>query len=504
MALADDTGTPPLWARPLFIIIVIAAVTAFKAWLAGATNLVADEAYYAMWAEYLQPGYYDHPPMVALFIAGGQALGMEGELAVRLFAVGAGALVPLVLYRVTMALFADARVGALAAIWSLFTPSSALGLFLITPDAPSILFWTLALWAVAELAQSRHPRWWYAVGLFAGLGVLSKYTNLFFGAGLVLWILIHPARWGYLAQRQLWLGGLLAGLVIAPHLLWSAANDWPSFALQFGRSADLIEGQGPPANLGEFLASQVLIVGPFLFVLIVLGYGLHLLHRWRMDREGTSLLVWTSLPILVYFVIHAAGSRAEANWTQPVWPALTLLGAWAAVTIADSRGFRALGQILIGGRTIVGIALVGLIYAQASLPQVRVAGTERTDELHGWEATAARIDQLAESQNASWIGVRGNYGLTGLVRFYVGQDNGRLVLPVDDGARYGFLPKVDVPSGPALLVLNAAGDQAPQLPVSLASRARLIDIVSRDWGGAPRDFYAVFRVEAGAMAPAGP
>ena len=75
----------------------------------------------------------------------------------------------------------------------------------ITPDTPSVLFWGLTIWAVAELNRSQDANWWLAVGLFSGLGLLSKYTNLFVGVGIALWIALVPANWRWLRCWQLML-----------------------------------------------------------------------------------------------------------------------------------------------------------------------------------------------------------------------------------------------------------------------------------------------------------
>ena len=43
--------------------------------------------------------------------------------------------------------------------------------------------------------MSQRANWWLAFGLFAGLGLLSQYTNLFVGAGVLLWLVLLPGNW---------------------------------------------------------------------------------------------------------------------------------------------------------------------------------------------------------------------------------------------------------------------------------------------------------------------
>ena len=50
------------------------------------TGLLHDEAYYWVWSKNFAWGYYDHPPMIALFIAAGDKL-FHNEIGVRLISI---------------------------------------------------------------------------------------------------------------------------------------------------------------------------------------------------------------------------------------------------------------------------------------------------------------------------------------------------------------------------------------------------------------------------------
>mgnify|MGYP007082087380 CR=1 FL=1 len=51
---------------------------------AGLTELQDDEAYYWVFSRYLDWGYFDHPPMIAVLVKMGYAI-LPNELGVRLF-----------------------------------------------------------------------------------------------------------------------------------------------------------------------------------------------------------------------------------------------------------------------------------------------------------------------------------------------------------------------------------------------------------------------------------
>src|SRR5690606_13960928 len=135
---------------------------------------------YAFWAAWPSLAYLDHPPGVALGIWLDEAIFGPTVLGVRAFALLAQLLVAAALYRTARLLLPDRSAAAVALIWYSLTLIAAVS-FVATPDAPSMLFWTLAVWAAAEAVTRARPAWWLAVGIFAGLGLVAKYTNAWLG-----------------------------------------------------------------------------------------------------------------------------------------------------------------------------------------------------------------------------------------------------------------------------------------------------------------------------------
>jgi 4-amino-4-deoxy-L-arabinose transferase-like glycosyltransferase len=253
--------------RPLVATIVGLSVA--HALVAGMTRLTDDEAYYRLWSLAPAMSYYDHPPMVAWMMAAGRWLAGDTPLGIRLAAVLASLVGPFLLWRTAAILFN--RDVSERSVWlALAMPLLAVGSIVMTPDTPSVLFWGLAAWALAELHVSRDANWWLEVGLFAGLGLLSKYTNLFVGAGIVVWLIVLPANWPWLRRWQLWGGGILACLLAFPVIFWNLQHEWAS--IRSGRTWDgadvsLSTGiRGRLSRVGEPHHCNLLAVGAGAFV----------------------------------------------------------------------------------------------------------------------------------------------------------------------------------------------------------------------------------------------
>ena len=52
------------------------------------------------------------------------------------------------------------------------------------------LWWVLIAYFVIRLLKTENPRWWLAIGAAVGMGLQTKYTILFFIAGILGGILL--------------------------------------------------------------------------------------------------------------------------------------------------------------------------------------------------------------------------------------------------------------------------------------------------------------------------
>ena len=491
-----DLINAPFWLKPRLVATVVLLLFAGRLWVAMDTDLVADEGYYALWSLFPGPGYLDHPPAVAWAIATGRWLLGEGSLGVRAAALLSPLLISLALYR-TGAIVFGAAIAGLAVLWYNLTLGVSLSL-LATPDVPSTLFWMLALWALAEFMRSRNPYWWLLVGLMAGLGVLGKYTNLFFGLGLVFLVFTGRERLRWLTQWQLWAGGLVALLVVSPNLWWNAQHDWASVLFQGRRIVTDIYASDLQRNYFDLIGGQALFLGPITLLFFLGGAAAWLFRVRHPDRHLLALPVLSGLPALLYFLFHASHSHVEANWLLPLWPMMALVAAWVAIRgIPRLPVIWHLGRVALYGQTLFGLFVVGFLQWVVLVHPPQFDHLDRTRDMRGWTEARAEIDALAQANGANWLGVIDNYGLVGLLASYghfAGSDVP--VIGIGDARRYGFLPPFDPAAldSPGLLIVWEGSAGHPLQPAALFGRSEALGPVERRFGSATVARYSVLKV----------
>jgi 4-amino-4-deoxy-L-arabinose transferase-like glycosyltransferase len=467
------TQCPVTWAAAGLV-----ALTLMRLWIAAVLPLAPDEAYYWVWSRALATGYLDHPPMVALWIRVGTALAGTSSIGVRLLGPFAAALGSVLLYDAAERLFPGRRAGVTAAVLLNATLAFGTGAVIMTPDTPLLLFWTATIWAGARLVSGGSPKWWLTAGVFAGLALTSKYTAAFLPAGLALFARLAMPR--SLRRPEPWLGGLIAGVLFLPVVIWNYQNGWAGFLRQGGRAGDWRPDRAA-SFLAELVFGQVGLATPGVFVLFAAGIAMAIRMAVKSRDPAWTLLASLSVPPALVFVQHAIGDRVQGNWPAILYPAAAI--AAAGLTATHWRR-------LIWPSAWLGFAIALVVYAHAiAFWPAGFGGRDPVArQLYGWHDLAARADTMRKDTGATFVAAE-PYGLaselawatpTGTDIVGAGTHWDSFALPRANPAR-GMLIRPDRYGEP---------DAAEWTDIT-----RLPDIV-RTGGGAEIERYAVFLARA--------
>jgi 4-amino-4-deoxy-L-arabinose transferase-like glycosyltransferase len=393
--------------------LAIAALTIVRFVAAAVLPLSADEAYYWLWSRHLAAGYFDHPPAIAFVIRAGTLMFGDTPLGVRIGALLLSLLASWFVWRSGAILIEDDVAGARACLFYNLTLLISVESLAATPDAPAIAAAAGFVFALAKVWQTDDGRWWLAVGLAAGLGLLAKYTTLFLGAGVFAWLVFAPKSRAWLWTKWPYLGGALALALFAPNLAWNATHGWMTFAYQFGRMAG---AHFTLRFLFEFLGAQLLLATPFLFALAALSIA----FSSRDRGSATFLLSALVFPSAVYFLVHSLHDRVQGNWPCFLSPALALAAA-EAWTRADWSGWTE-SVWRVSRRVAVPVATVLLmaVYAQALFGVIPLGRSDPLARLLavGFDRVAVNIEVQQAGIGAAAV-LTTDYASTSWFSFYL-------------------------------------------------------------------------------------
>lgn len=276
---------------------------------AGLTELANDEAYYRLFADHLAWGYFDHPPMTALLVWLGGGVGPE--LGVRLFFTLLQPLYLWALWRMIRPANALVRDAGLFLLIASAIPMLQLYGFLAVPDGPLMLFTALLLWCYKHFSE--RDDWFSAMGMGVCMAALaySKYQ------GALVVILLIGSNWKLLTNPKFYAAGLLALILVAPHLWWQHQNDWVSLRYHLlERNRSFRWGY-----LFEYLLNLLAVFNPFLFPIF--------LKAWWKQTSATPVLRAMSCIAAGFFLFFL--SSTLRGHVQPQWVIPAAFGVIASI-----------------------------------------------------------------------------------------------------------------------------------------------------------------------------
>ncbi|WNB86050.1 glycosyltransferase family 39 protein [Cellulomonas sp. ATA003] len=310
-----------------------------------------------------------------------------------------------------------------------------LGHMLSTATTDALLSATV-VWLAARALVRDDARWWLAVGLVGGVGLLNKHLVALLLVALVIGVAATPAVRHHLRSPWAWCGALVALVLWAPNLWWQASRGWPQLAL----AADITEEYGTAGQRLGFVLLLVVLLSPVATVLAVRGAA----RLWRVSALERARPVGVAAVVLVLVYAVTGG---KAYYLAGVLPALVAVGADALVRTSTRAGVRRAGVVL---------ALAGMVSWPAALPLLPASvygGSVLHDviedggEMIGWPELVAQVQDAVDRSGAVVV-VTANYGQAGALEWY------GTTVPVHSGhngyADWG--PPPDTLAGPVVLV----------------------------------------------------
>jgi 4-amino-4-deoxy-L-arabinose transferase-like glycosyltransferase len=410
------------WFRLGLIWIFVVLVARLLYIASGTIQLAEDEAYQWLWSKHLALSYFSKPPLIAYVQFLGTSLFGDTFFGVRFFSPVIGAILSFLI----LGFFSrevNARAGFFLLLIVTATPMAALGSILMTVDPLSVLFWCAAMlagWRAIKDKSSTAD--WLWVGLWMGLGFLSKYTNLFQWLCWALFFVLWPPARKQLKRPGPYLALVVNVLCFLPVLIWNWQHGW----VTVGHVADDagVGRQWEPTLrfLGDFLGMELGLLNPIFFIAMIWAG----IAMWKNNRRDPRLIYFFSMgaPVFLAYLLHSFKSRILPNWIAP-----SVLPLFCMMMIYWDTRFR-LGNTRVKAWLASGLAVgfVAVIFAHQTDLVGKITGTYlpvRFDPLHRvreWDTTANLANQVRQellAEGKPVFIITDHYGLAGQFSFYL-------------------------------------------------------------------------------------
>jgi len=191
----------------------------------------------------------------------------------------------------------------------------------------------LSLWALSiyffyqALRETKSTLAWLLTGLFAGLGVMTKYYTLVLVASLFLFLILHKENRKHFFTLPPYLGLTVFLLVCLPHVVWLFSHDFITVRYMLERTSSNAPLSKHLANHfifpAQFLSQQLQVLLPVIIPCALLFIGkkpLRSLNRINITSFHRLFLFYAAgMPLLLTLMLSLLfGITLRAGWGMPL------------------------------------------------------------------------------------------------------------------------------------------------------------------------------------------
>ena len=181
-------------------------------------------------------------------------------------------------------------------------------------------FWSLTVLYLWKGIKDNKIMDWLLVGLFAGLGFLSKYLFIYLGLAMDIFIIYMIYKKKFNFNYKCFFSIIPFFIVLLPHLIWLTENNYVTIIYGLHRTgAEDVNILNHIKHPLIFLGKQIGILIPFLLMLLFLNNKFKFKISFKDDKL-LFLIVINIIPIaLVFLTSMIMGVKIRTMWMTPFY-----------------------------------------------------------------------------------------------------------------------------------------------------------------------------------------
>ena len=405
------------------------------------TELLPDEAYYWVYSQYMDWGFFDHPPLVAVWVTISNLL-FSDELGVRFFSAISYSLM---LYLVWITIDHPSKNKYSWLFLLLFASTALLNVygFITTPDTPLLLFLALFLWAY-KLYLTQKNTLIYFILSFAIAGMMySKYQ------GVLILLFILLSNWKLITDYKIWLVCLGALVLYIPHIHWQYINDFPSIRYHLYERASMASYKFEYTLM--HVVNAIAILG-FTFIIIYKAFFKGIKNK-NIFYRGLNAIV---LGFFFFFLIASYRGHVQAQWIAPIMLPLILITF--NYLVEHKKNIRLFCYLAI--TNIIIIVFARIVLANDGILPVRL-------DFHGNKEWTLKVKDLTKNSEKLFINSFQNASIYWFYtkekvhyeKNYLGRKN-----------QYGYLPDNDVFSSDSIAYITRISKEYSEIKMKSSGK----------------------------------
>jgi len=373
-------------------------------------NLPLDTIEHLAWGSNLDWGFNKHPPVVAFVLEFFYQIFGAQDWAYYLLSQIFVIISFIVVFKLAEEFFKNK-------VFSLLSVLLLEGIYFYNFTTPEfnvnvclMPFWTLTVLYLWKGFKDNKIIDWLLVGLFAGLGFLSKYLFIYLGIAMDIFILymIYKNKFNFKSFISI----IPFFIVLLPHLIWLTENNYITITYGLHRTGaenpDILNHIKHPLI---FLGKQIGILIPFFLMLLFLINKFKSKINFKDDKLLFLLVINIAPLALVFLTSMIMGVKIRTMWMTPFYLFFGVLVIYifqSQINLNKLKGFTTLFIILF-------------IFSPFAYAYVSITKTDKRTDYPG-KKEAEKVKLFYENQNqvtGEIAFVKGNEWVAGNLSYHL-------------------------------------------------------------------------------------
>ena len=416
------------------------------------TELLPDEAYYWVYSQYMNWGFFDHPPLVAVWVTISDFLFTE-ELGVRFFSAISFSLM---MYWVWVTIDHPSKNKYSWLFLLLFLSTALLNVygFITTPDTPLLFFFSLFLWAYKLYLTKKNTLVYFILSIAITGMMYSKYQ------GILVIFFIFLSNWKLVKDYKIWLACFGALIFYMPHMYWQYINDFPSIRYHLYERASVATYKFEYTLM--HIVNAIAILG-FTFIIIYKAFFKGIKNNDIFHRGLNSIV----LGFFFFFLAASFRGHVQAQWIAPIMLPLILITF--NYLIEHKKSLNLFCYLALTNITI--ILFVRIIIANEGIIPIKL-------DFHGNKQWTLKVKKLTKNSEKLFVN---SFQNASIYWFYTKEKSHYQKNYLGRKNQYGFIPGNDIFSSDSIAYITRISKEYSEIKMKSSGKDSIFISYLKDY-----------------------
>ena len=266
-------------------------------------------------------------------------------------------------------------------------------------------FWALTVYYTWRCIKYDKATDYVLLGVFAGLGILSKYLFIYLIIGIKLVFIYFIRKGKKIKFSHYFIAGPITLLILLPHLIWLTENNYITITYGLQRTGSVGGFLNHLIYPLIFLGKQIGLLIPFLLMFFFLIKKIKFKINFKNEKL-VFLILTTMLPIFLMLITSMImGAKIRTMWMTPFY----LFAGTLIIYIFKSQiNLRKL-------KSFISIFVVLFLFSPLTYTYISVTQTDKRTDYEGLK----KANLLQTMVNGKITSIQGNEWIAGNFCYYL-------------------------------------------------------------------------------------